>query len=98
MVDRFVSWLLYWGLMGVIFVEDESKYEKLVVELTKNENSSSEDLGNCIVYPNCGLEVQAISGLRTQSSLGIPEKGIITNLLRTDLLGDNDTPKNNKFF
>ena len=31
MIDRFVSWLVYWGLIGVIFVEDESKYEKLVV-------------------------------------------------------------------
>ena len=89
MIDRFVSWLIYWSLMGVIYVEDESKYEKLVTEITKNDNSMSEDIGNCIIYPNCGLDVHTISGLRTQSSLGIPEKGIITNLLRTDLLGDN---------
>jgi hypothetical protein len=42
--------------------------------------------------------VQIISGLRTQSSLGIPEKGIITNILRSDLLTDPEAGKNCKFF
>ena len=55
-------------------------------------------MSNSIVYPNCGIDVQPITGLRTQSSLGIPEKGIITNVLRSDLIPDSEAPKNNKFF
>ena len=30
MIDRFISWLLYWSLLGVVHVDDEAKYEKLV--------------------------------------------------------------------
>jgi hypothetical protein len=69
-----------------------------VAEVTKDDNFGTEELQNSIIYPNCGLEVQLMSGLRTQSSLGIPEKGIITNVLRTDLTGESEGTKNNKFF
>ena len=36
MIDRFISWLAYWSLLGVVLVDDEAKLEKLVVELTRN--------------------------------------------------------------
>ena len=36
MVDRFISWVVFWSLIGVVFVDDESKLEKLVCEITKN--------------------------------------------------------------
>ena len=42
--------------------------------------------------------MQPINGLRTQSTLSIPEKGIITNSLRSDLLGEADPQKGNKFY
>ena len=97
MIDRFVAWVLYWSMAGLVCVDDEPKLEKFVLEIARSE-SSGEDLANSMIYPNCGLEVQPTNGLRTQSSLGIPERGIITNLLRSDLVTDNDPAKTNKFF
>lgn len=66
--------------------------------MTKADNFSPDELPNSIIYPNCGLEVQLMSGLRSQSSLGIPEKGIITNVMRADLGSESEGSKNNKFF
>ena len=42
--------------------------------------------------------MQPLNGLRTQSTLGIPEKGIITNALRSDLMSEADTQKGSKFY
>ena len=68
------------------------------MEIAKIQTNYAEQLGNCIIYPNCGLEVQPLNGLRTQSSMSIPQKGIITNLLRSDLIPESEATKNNKFF
>lgn len=97
-IDRLVSWLLYWSLLGIVLSNDQAKLEKYVAEVTKADNFGPDELPNSIIYPNCGLEVQLMSGLRSQSSLGIPEKGIITNVLRADLAADTEPSKNNKFF
>lgn len=30
LIDRFVSWLLYWSLLGIVLVSDEGKLDKYV--------------------------------------------------------------------
>ena len=83
LIERFVAWGVYWCLVGVVAVEDEPKLEKFVSEVCKCDSSGGEDWGSCIIYPGCGFEVQPINGLRTQSALNIPERGIITNAMRS---------------
>lgn len=72
MIDRFALWLIFWSLYGLVLVQDESQLEKMVLEMGRGDDFASEELSKSIIYPNSGLEVQLINGLRTQSSLNIP--------------------------